>query len=213
MIMLYPNKSHRSTFLTPSFSIELAEFCGILLGDGGIYKYQTKITLHADEEKEYGKYVHSLIYNLFGISAGIQNRNNLHAIDIVISRIGIGEFLTQTCGLKSGNKIVHQIDIPSWIRANSQYLQACIRGLIDTDGSIFTHKYISRGKEYSYKKLSFTSASKPLLYSVRDEFIQKGLSARIGSNKDVRLDSKADMALYFDIFGSNNPKHLKRWAR
>jgi len=36
---------------------------------------------------------------------------------------------------------------------------------MDTDGCVFTHRYKSKGKWYSYKKLYFTSLSKPLLNS------------------------------------------------
>jgi hypothetical protein len=211
-MLTYPNKSHRQIFITPEFSENLAEFCGIMLGDGGISKYQAKVTLNSGEESEYGAFIVNLIEDIFQIQSGLTRRTDSNAFDIVISRIGIVEFLTDVCGLKLGNKIIQKADIPQWIKENTLYATACMRGLFDTDGSIFTHKYISKGKEYSYKKLGFTSVSEPLLYSAHTILNDAGLNARFGSRFDVRVDSKADVQRYFEIFGSHNTKHLNRYA-
>jgi hypothetical protein len=43
-------------------------------------------------------------------------------------------------GLPCGNKIRNRASIPSWIFENEKYLKACIRVLIDTDGSIYALK-------------------------------------------------------------------------
>ena len=41
-----------------------------------------------------------------------------------------------------------------------------VDGNIDTDGSVVIHKYIVNGKQYTYKKINFSSALIPLLKSV-----------------------------------------------
>jgi hypothetical protein len=210
-MLRYPLKSHRLTFVKPPYSTELAEFCGIMLGDGGISAYQATVTLGLKEEKEYGHFVMNLIETLFSIRPGMYRRTNSKAFTIYISRIGIVEFLTNTCGLVQGDKMRYQATIPLWILENPEFSTSCIRGLIDTDGSVFTHRYKSKGKEYTYKKMSFTSASPPLLNAVLKLFLQNDFHARIGSRFDVRIDSKKDVSNYFKQFGSHNPKHLKRY--
>ena len=40
-------------------------------------------------------------------------------------------------GLKPGNKIKSQTTIPKWIWKSDELLKACVRGLIDTDGSVY----------------------------------------------------------------------------
>jgi hypothetical protein len=202
----------RLPFTIPQRSEEFAEFCGIMLGDGGISEYQTIITLHSEDDSDYSEFVTDLIEKLFAVSPGIYKKKTAHALDLVISRVGLVEFLTRDCGLKLGNKVAQACDVPDWIKENVDLSIACVRGLVDTDGSIFTHRYISKGKEYAYKKLSFTSVSKPLLDSVQRILREFGLNARLGSNHDIRLDSKDDMAKYFDVIGSHNPKHLNRYA-
>jgi LAGLIDADG-like domain len=194
----------------PKPSVQLAEFMGIMMGDGGISKYQVTITLHSETDKDYGIFVASLVQELFGVMPAIHPRAGCLAINIVVSRRALVRFCVEN-GLVIGNKIRQRIDIPGWIKERKEYRLACIRGLIDTDGSVFTHRYRVGGKWYSYKKLDFTSLSRPLCDSVHNTLQELGMRPRLARNKSVRLDSKSDMEKYFIIVGSHNPKHLKRY--
>ena len=49
--------------------------------------------------------------------------------------------------------------------------------------------YKVNGKGYSYKKLCFTSYSRPLRQSVFDILESIGLNPRFAGRRDVRLDS------------------------
>ena len=68
-------------------------------------------------------------------------------------------------------------------------------------------------KLYSYKKLSFTNLSKPLVIFVYKTMKNIGLNPRMSRNKDVWLDSINDMKKYFKIIGSHNQKHLNRYLK
>ncbi len=197
----------------PRYSIELAELCGILMGDGGISERQVSVTLHSIDDKEYTVFVANLMERLFGVRPALYSKKGVNAHVLVISRTELVSFLTEQCGLVKGNKIAQELDIPAWVRTKRSYMIACLRGLVDTDGSIFTHRYKVKGKWYSYKKLSFTSASPRLRTTVLMFLKSLGFSSRIGSQRDVRLDSVADMKKYFALVGSHNPKHLYRYAR
>ena len=129
----------------------------------------------------------------------------------MVSRVELVNYL-HLLGLPIGNKVRQKFDIPDWIRQNSKFQVACVRGLVDTDGSIFNHAYKVKNRQYSYKKLCFASASEPLRNSVFNIMTSSGLSPHLAGSRDVRLDSKKDMELYLKIFGSHNPKHLKRYA-
>ncbi len=194
----------------PRYSQALAEFVGIILGDGSIGKSQISITLHSEDDKEYSKFVVKLIKKLFNVYVGICYRKDVKATSYNVSRTELIYFCIEKLGLKKGNKIKQQVDIPDWIKENKLYSIACVRGLVDTDGCIFTHRYKVNGKFYNYKKLSFTSYSKPLRYSVFKIMKDNGLNPRFSRDRDVRLDSIKDMQKYFRIIGSHNPKHLKR---
>jgi len=197
----------------PPYSKNLAEFVGIILGDGGITQYQITFTLHSEDDKEYGNFIIDLTKKLFDAPISIHYDKRCKATSYVISRRELVNFCTQKIGLKIGNKVKQQVDVPNWIKQNKQYSIACTRGLIDTDGSIFNHNYKVNGKLYSYKKLSFTNLSKPLVLFVYKTMKNIELSPRISRNKDVWLDSINDMKKYFKIIDSHNQKHLNRYLK
>lgn len=195
----------------PKRSTELAEFVGIMMGDGGITDYQLRITLNRIDDKAYSEFVVKLIKKLFKLVPSIIHKPKDSVLDVTISRRELVRFCNEELGLVIGNKIRQQIDIPDWVQSKVQFQIACVRGLIDTDGSVFTHRYKVNGKWYAYKKLAFTSLSKPLAHSVHAILKALGLNPRLAQAKDVRLDSINDMKCYFQIVGSHNPKHLRRY--
>lgn len=194
---------------TPKRTVELAEFIGTMMGDGGMHKYQAVITLHHIDDGAYIKFVAKRIEELFWIKPRLYHYPKDSVFNIVVSRSELVKYLHEL-GLPIGNKVRQQFDIPVWIKKNKKFALACIRGLVDTDGSVFTHSYKVKGKWYHYKKLAFSSRSEPLQYSVARILADLGMRPRI-SRHDVRLDSIADMKKYFSLIGSSNPKHLKRY--
>ncbi len=96
------------------------------------------------------------------------------------------------------------------------FARECIRGLVDTDGCFFNHTYVVNGKQYTYLKIAFTSASTPLRSSVEKFLINLGFSVRMsgvrsGNNgRDVRIDDAGSVAKYIREIGSHNQKHLDK---
>lgn len=189
---------------------ELAEFVGIMLGDGTVAPYHIAITLHASVEGKYADFITKLIKKLFGTKSNIYSRKNMDALDVVVPRKRLVDFC-QTIGLVKGSKIIHRAIIPAWIMRDKNLLAACVRGLIDTDGSIFEHKYLSRGKMYQYKKISFASGSPYLLRSMEQALKNLGFNVRITRNrKEMVMASQRDVKKYIDEIGTHNPLRLKQ---
>ncbi|MHB1316944.1 MAG: LAGLIDADG family homing endonuclease [Minisyncoccota bacterium] len=202
----------------PRKSKLLAEFIGILLGDGYISNYYVSVVL-SSEEVEYREYVKKVIHSLFGITPVIFRHKDKKAISIIVNRKLLVEFC-QKVGFEKGNKVTHQVDIPQWIKENKPFARECIRGLVDTDGCFFTHSYKVNGKRYSYLKIAFTSASTPLSLSVAqiltdNGFVVRMSSVRLNSNgRDIRIDDEKYVTKYIEEIGSHNSKHLdkiKQW--
>lgn len=204
----------RKRIRRPGHSKELAEFVGIVLGDGGITERQVTITLHRYDDAEYSAFVVKLIKELFGVPVGIHHKKKAAADNFVVSRTELVDFCTEKLGLRKGNKVKQQVGVPEWIKKSKSYRIACARGLVDTDGSVFTHRYKVSGKQYSYIKLSFNNSSRPLTNFVFTVFQEIGLHPRYAKGrKEVRIDSAIDMQEYFRIVGSHNPKHLRRYGK
>lgn len=197
----------------PAKSPLLAEFIGILLGDGGIRgDHQVTISFNTKTDKKYANYIQEVIGKLFGFSSSIYSRKGTNGADIVISSKNLVEFLANENILKKGNKITNQIDIPKWVTENRNCKISCLRGLMDTDGGIYYHEYKVNGRKYKYPRLSFRSSSEPLVNSAIGIF--KKLNFTPKRNKDkITLYRLPEIKRYFEEIGTHNPKHLERYKR
>lgn len=194
-------------YLYPKKSVDLAEFIGILLGDGGITKKQATITLNTEADKEYVHYVSRLGNTLFGQKPSISNRKDCKATNLRYSGIKLIEFLLKV-GLKRGDKVKQQVDVPDWIKSSIKYKVACLRGLMDTDGCISrcTHKY--KTKSYTYYNPCFANRSKPLLDFVTNTLEELKLHPSVAGER-IWLYNKTSVKDYFKIVGSSNFRLLK----
>ena len=197
----------------PHFSKKLAEFTGIIIGDGGITKSQVIISTNSVDDKKYGFYIKRLIKKLFDVNASIYYVSGVRVMTIAVSRKKLVEFCNKKLGLSIGNKLKQNLDIPAWIRKNSEFEKACIRGIMDTDGCIFKECHKIKGKFYNYKRLNITSASPFLRKSIFEIFEKNGLSPKIRNNRCVQIEDKEKIKRYFEIIGTHNPKHLKRYYK
>jgi len=194
------------TFKLPFYSNDLAEFVGIMLGDGNIGKLQISITLNSILDADYSKYISGLCNKLFGCYPKIIKKKNCNALSIYYNGVNLVRFLT-SIGMLIGDKVKQQVDIPSWIKINSDFSIACLRGLIDTDGCISINKYKVNGKEYFYRKLVFANRSIPLINFVCSELRKLGWSAKIANKletKYVWLYNYHHTAEYLEYIGTHN---------
>ncbi len=197
-------------FPLPRFSVDLAEFIGIMLGDGGINTSQMTVTLGYSTDKKYVPYIRKLIRKLFRAKTSIYRSKVKDAIRIRASGINLIKNLL-ILGLIQGNKIKQQIDIPIWIQEDKNYIKACIKGMIDTDGCV--HRKVRReqnGVEYRSIGITFCSLSKPLQSSFRKLLSMVGFKSSI-SGKTIYLCGQDQIKRYVEEIGFSNPKHLERY--
>ena len=193
----------------PSKSKLLAEFVGIMLGDGGVNKYHINITL-SSEEKEYILYVNKIIKKLFFVNPKIYNLKEAKAIKITVNSKNLVIFC-QDIGLVLGNKVRQQVDVPFWIKENILFTKECIRGLVDTDGCFYNNSYYINDKKYSYFKIAFTNTSLPLILFVHENLKRMGINSNINrSGKNVRITSREGVSKYIKEIGTHNDKHMKK---
>lgn len=193
---------YTKTILEPEDSVDLAEFIGIMLGDGGLTHFQCSVYLNSETDKEFAYYVRDLVLKLFGVTPKIYVHKKHKVWRVSISSVNLVKYLTSK-GLSIGDKVRLQAGVPSWIWLKPEYIKACIRGLIDTDGSFIIHQYKIKGKEYSYPRLTFSNRSKPLL-----DFVYKGLK-KLGFNPRIQRDevclyNQNEVKRYLEVIGVNN---------
>lgn len=208
--MKYPRKSHRKPFRTPRHSIELAEFFGIMLGDGGINnEWQANITLNAVKDVEYAHFVADLGARLFGITPAVRKRKDRQALVVSFSSKSLVEYLVDN-GLPRGNKIKGGISIPTWINARKSFRRSCVRGLVDTDGCLYIHNHIVNGKKYRNIGLNFSSYSPEFVLEVARVFEEFGILPHIsGWGQNLFVYSVVSVEKYLEVFGSSNERIQK----
>lgn len=212
---LYPERYAGSgiilgkTFNFPSDSVELAEFIGIMLGDGGVSKEQIKITLHRTDDQEYARYVCDMITRLFGVKASVYTYKNVNVSTICISGVELVKFLVKK-GLCIGSKKRANIGLPNWVKTKREYIRASIRGLIDTDGCFFVHKYKVKNKMYEYKKIGFVSYISQLMLDVQEGLLMLGFHPK-RSGVRLFLYNQREALCYLQEVGTSNPKNIARW--
>ncbi len=213
----HTDKSHRKLAKLPKESRELAEFFGIMLGDGGINNdWQANITLNSEADAVYGKYVARYCSKLFGVHPAVRKRKDRKALVISLASTTVVNFLVEK-GLVRGSKIKGNAHIPEWIQVKKTYRKACVRGLMDTDGCLYIHDHQVLQKRYRNIGLCFSSHASGILNGVAAIFEEFGIIPHI-TNKGTRiyLYSEHAVARYLAVFGTSNPRIQKvyeEWKR
>lgn len=194
----------------PRKSKALAEFVGIMIGDGGISKGQVTVSLNSETDNPYSVFVKNLIKKLFKVEPSSYLRKDKSAVNIVVSRKRLVDFC-QSIGLRVGNKLKQNLDIPKWVRESRSFRIFCLRGLVDTDGCIFNECHRINNKKYCYPRLAFTSYSKQLRSSVFKILKELNFSPKIRSKRNIQLENRDDIIKYFNLIGTSNLKHKRKF--
>lgn len=192
-------------FTEPNKSAQLAEFVGVVLGDGCITPSQVQITLNSVADKHYISYVNQLVIKLFHYSPGIHQRKKSRAKVLTITGVNYVKMLGKL-GLSPGDKVKKQVKVPDWVVCNRSFSIMCLRGLMDTDGGIFMHSYMVGKKRYTYLKLQFSNRSDRLRHFVFTVLTDLKLNPKHAGNKHVWLYSENEVIQYLDLVGSSNPR-------
>lgn len=198
---LHYSNMKRGELAFPDLSEKLAEFFGIMLGDGHIGVGQIWICINTITDKEYILYVKKLLKFLFKTKAGCRYRKSKNACDLFISSVHLMDYLKKK-GLYVTNKVKSQVNVPSWIFSEDHYKKLFLRGFFDTDGSIYKLRFGIQ--------MCFCNRSLPLLYSTRKILLELKYHPSHISGYNLYLTRKSDLYRYIKEIGFGNKKHLER---
>ena len=199
--------------------VNLAEFVGILLGDGSIClkninskcHNRLKITLDSNTDKEYINYVNDLIENIFGIKPHINKRKNENAVDLFVFNKDIIGFLIDNVGLKLSPKWNRAL-IPETFLKNKLDLLV-IRGYFDTDGALVT----ANNNGTIYPRLEMKICPSPMqsqFIEILNKYNFKFGAYNIGKGKvRIQLNGKRQLKKWIGLIGFGNKKNLNKIKR
>ncbi len=178
----------------------LAEFFGIMLGDGKLSPSQILVTL-GSKEHAYVEYVYYLLQKLFKTKPRIAIRKTGY------NDVYIGSVVLSAWCKKEGlvyNKVQSQVDVPSWILKNKKFSQAFLKGFFDTDGSIYKLRHGIQ--------ISLTNKSLPLLIALQKMLFTLEYKASEISSWKVYITKREDVLRFFKEVRPANKKHLDRFS-
>lgn len=181
---------------------DFAEYIGIMLGDGNLYRDLVRIMID-NREQEFKKHIQKISLALFGIKFNEYVAKGSNQLCLYKCNKNLINLLIKY-GLKKGNKSKNQVRIPSWIKEDKGYSAACLRGLFDTDGCVYKCK--REGKTY----IKFTNVSQPLLKDV--SLLAKKLSINFSKagKHSICLYKDEEIVKYLKEIGFSNTKHLNK---
>lgn len=207
-------KNQKKIFI-PKRNEMLAEIIGIILGDGHVEEliiskkircYSIIIAGNMKTDHHYmTKYIPTLFKEVFKEKGKISYAKNSAAGYFKIHGKELVQIIKNQ-GVQPGNKKANNQGIPEWIKGNVKFLKKCVRGLIDTDGSI--HKI---SKNHKNLRIDYTSHIPKLLEDVRLSLIKLGFKpSKTIKDRHIFLTGKESINNYLNIIGFGNKKNLNR---
>lgn len=191
----------------------LAELVGICLGDGHLRPYTLQIFGDKSKDTIY-LLEHVLPLMRTVLKATPKLRSGRPDENFLVLNSAAAARSLHRVGLPYGDKIEKGARIPKWVFKRKSFLQACVRGLFDTDGCA-----------YGFRRRSSTNGSKAI---ISFEFGKGSLLARdvhralrllkyaprmMPHRNECRLAVNEDTVRFMSEIGPANGKHWENFLR
>lgn len=193
----------------------LAEEFGIHIGDGSMNFYKnrglTSIAVNP-KERNYMNFIKRLYKQLYSVDVRLRKWSRAYGFQLTSKKL---VKFKHKLGLPLGKK--ENVRIPKWIRRNEKFQRACLRGIFDTDGTL----YIENKNNKPYPRIQITSTSKTLIDDTYKILINLGF--KVAKWKEtfkyknwkprylVALRGHKQIQKWMDEIGTNNPKNIIKW--
>ena len=208
-------------------SEKLAEFIGILAGDGymGSIKpgkdHSIMICGHIKDDKDYLEYINKkLVDPLFGIRMNSILREKINNRLLKIQSQGLLSFLI-AIGYKKKHCIVRS---PDWIWKKKSWVEHFIKGMFDTDGSISMKK--NHGRFLFYPVIRIALKDDKLVRKIAKYLKEIGFTFWLGNESPLdkrtgkrykrtvlQISGYPNVITWMNLIGTSNEKNRKKWDR
>ena len=163
---------YRNLFLNKDKNLQ-SYIIGLAIGDGNLSNPSGRATrLRITCDKKYPLLIKRIVNSLQKllpdnkVSLVIRKEN---CIDVSVCSNHLEKVVGWQVG--KGSKFTQKVSIPNWIKENMEYKINCLKGLIETDGSI----YFDRG----YKMIMFTTIIPELAKDAYNSIISLGFKPHL----------------------------------
>ena len=213
--MQYARKFKKITKVKINLNEVFCEFYGILLGDGCISKYKAydgierfviAISGNKKLDSVYLKELKEKIKKEYNLHSYYYEYKDKNVCNLIIRNKKFCLELNKKFKFPIGLKYKKLLISSKILNLNWDIKKFVIRGLFDTDGSIFARK----DEEYKYPHIVITSKNIYLLNQIKTLLRGRGYPAHINGN-DVRIKGISNAKLWFSDIGSSNQRNLIKY--
>lgn len=186
---------------------EFAEFYGIMLGDGCVFSNMYGLAISADkilEHNYFNKYIKNLIYTLFGVYPSFYYSKKVRSMNCFLYSKLAAEFMAEV-GFPIGKKNKGRLVIPNFIFKDNTRLAKCMRGLMDTDGSLSSHPN-------SKIMIHLSIPNKDLRSSVMKGLKQLNINGG-EFNKGIMIYGRDKIKDFYKKIGFSNKKNIIKYEK
>jgi hypothetical protein len=206
---------------------DLAEVIGAFIGDGCISEYNegtrrrtvVLFTGNWKNDKEYyEEKIVPTIRQAFGGHRKIYHREDDNSLRYVLCDKEIVKFFI-ALGLPVGIK-GNRIRVPSEILADDQLVRACIRGIFNTDGSVYrrySKRYSGHAHAYrNYAVIQFKMESRNAIRFLKTQLEQRGIKVnritKVLNCSVIRVTEQKSVHRFASEIGFTHPYHQARYS-
>jgi DNA-binding transcriptional regulator WhiA len=185
----------------PKLNSKFAELIGAIYGDGHLHEYPTElnITCHKTDDKEYIEYLKTISTKLFKKEPKITIQKN--TIKLRYYSKQLVKELNKKYGIPIGKK-KYNLKIPKELSKKNLKI-SFIRGVFDTDGSIYKHHKNRITIEICSRDEIFLEELNKLLKELKFK-VSKGY-------KSIKIYQKEEIKKFFKIIKPSNIKHTNKF--
>lgn len=192
------------------------EFYGILLGDGWLSNFNIKdkkvwligISSNLTLDKEFTYYYISIIQKLFNRKGVVRIKPLNNVAEFVFSHKILLKYLNEKLGFPIGKKINLEIN-RSIYSLDFDKLRYVLRGIFDTDGSIYLNK--NNKGIYAYPIISIHMKEPKLIKQIQEILKNNGFKVVYDKrNNMIKINGKDQLRRWLHYIGSSNPYKLNK---
>lgn len=194
------------------------EFYGALIGDGwtSALKYKKKkrsywwvgISGNLKLDRQYHSYLTKLILKLFSKSPMVKEYPKSNSRYLIFCHKPLIILLKKTLKFPTGRK-KEKLSLPNKIRTNWHLLKHVIRGIFDTDGSLYFDKTPAKKP---YPVISISMRQQFLLNQIRKQLLKQGFKVRMRENELI-LKGNKQLQKWMQEIGSSNDRHYLKYKK
>lgn len=199
-------------------SENLAYIIGLMLADGGIYKYKYsyktayKTLFTSDSCEEFANMIARMITETFHITPCIWKSKRDREIQVYSNRKQLVDFF-EKLGIKVNRKAT-KVKIPMVIKDKSKKESiALLRGIFDGDGTLILHKKNNNGKIYITPCIKLKSMSRFLIKDVKEMIGKLGIKSidYYSVNENVLyIIGKKEVSKFLKIINFSHPLKMQK---